>query len=71
MRVFGPVDPRAPGKPTDDADHPCEQKLKLTAVDADSLSLEGGRWFFTETACEGSRDPALAPGCVATAALAP
>jgi hypothetical protein len=56
LRVYGPVDPEAPTKPTDDKDWACEVTHRLTGVDDDSLQVEGGRWFFDDATCRKSSD---------------
>ena len=68
LRVFGPVDPSSPSKPTHSREWPCETTLHLTGIDDDAITVgEGkGRWFFTQAACEHA--PEALPGvdgCVA------
>jgi len=63
IRVFGPQ--TASSKPTDSTSWECNQNLKMTGVDARGISLEAGRWYFTEDACNaGDAAEALVPGCV-------
>jgi len=63
IRVYGPQ--TASSKPTDTATWECNQNLKMTGVDARGISLEAGRWYFNEQACNaGDATEALIPGCV-------
>lgn len=63
IRVYGPQ--TASSKPTDTSSWECNQNLKMTGVDARGISLEAGRWYFTEDACNASdAAEALVPGCV-------
>jgi hypothetical protein len=72
IRVFGPVDPAAQGKPTDARSWPCDETFHLTGVDSTSVQLDGGRWFYTEAACQRTRDEMRGSGCFAArAASAP
>jgi hypothetical protein len=72
IRVFGPIDPAAPTKPTDSRTFPCDETLHLTGVDSSSIQLDAGRWFYGEAACQRTRDEARAAGCFgARAANAP
>jgi hypothetical protein len=68
IRVFGPVDPGS--KPTDTRTWSCDETLHLTGVDATSVQLDGGRWFFGEAQCKRTRDEARAAGCFAARAAA-
>ena len=63
IRVFGPVDPASPTKPTDSRTWPCDETFHLTGVDASSIQLDGGRWFFTEAVCLRTRDEIHGAGC--------
>lgn len=64
LRVFGPVDPGAASKPTDEREWPCEETHRLVDIDEDSLRVEKGRWFFSEAACRAApQDAAPAPLC--------
>jgi hypothetical protein len=65
IRVFGPVPPGAASKPTDEREWPCDQNLKLTTVDAESLEFEHGRWFFNEAGCKAAPPSAAVEGCIA------
>lgn len=64
LRVFGPIGP-GPSKPTDEREWPCDHNLKLTSVDADSVELEQGRWFFSEAACRTAPSSAVVNACYA------
>jgi hypothetical protein len=64
VRLFGPLDPDSPSKPTDSRKWACDETLRLTGVDASSLQVEGGRWFFSEAACNRTRDEFRPPGCL-------
>lgn len=65
IRVFGPIPPGAATKPTDEREWPCDQNLKLTTVDAESLEFEHGRWFFNEASCKAAPPSAAVEGCIA------
>lgn len=65
LRVFGPLQPGAASKPTDEREWPCDQNLKLTAVSGESLDFERGRWFFSEAACKTAPASAAMEGCLA------
>jgi hypothetical protein len=66
IRLFGPVS--EPGsKPTDEREWACQEKLRLIGVEARSVELEGGRWFFDEEACRLAPAPPLrSTGCFTT-----
>lgn len=63
IRLYGPQ--IGGSKPTDQRAWECNQNLTMTGVDAQGITLEGGRWYFTESACN-SGDPgeSLPAGCV-------
>lgn len=65
IRIFGPV-PDDNSRPTDAGPWHCDVNLKMSAVDASSVHIEGGgRFYLNEAACGASPDPAaLLPGCV-------
>jgi hypothetical protein len=71
IRVFGPIDPAAPTKPTDSRTWPCDETLHLTGVDSSSIQLDAGRWFYGEAACRRTRDEVRAAGCFGTRAASP
>jgi len=56
IRVFGPLDPAAPSKPTDTRKWPCDETLHLTGIDASSIVSDAGRLFYSEAACSRTRD---------------
>jgi hypothetical protein len=58
VRVFGPVDPASPSKPTDSREWACEQTHHLTAMDDGHLQLDSGRWFLDDAACRKDTDDA-------------
>lgn len=63
IRVYGPQTESS--KPTDEKAWECNQNLKMTGVDAHGVTLEAGRWYFTETACNaGNVTDSVVPGCV-------
>lgn len=69
IRVYGPV-PSPESKPTDRERWACEVDYEMKAVDASSVRLTGGSWFFSYEACQ--RAPAraaLASSCVVEHAL--
>jgi hypothetical protein len=66
ISVFGPVTADPPSKPTDEREWACRQNFKLVGIDADSVALEGGRWFFTEAACHAAGETATTGGCTTT-----
>jgi hypothetical protein len=71
IRLYGPV-PGDGSKPTDDRAWACSQDFKMKGVDAASIELETGRWFFEPSACEhAEQQDAEFPGCVASLAGAP
>lgn len=71
IRLFGPVtDPAS--KPTDERTWFCDQDFRMRGIDAQSIQLESGRWYFDQNACEAARDDEAAfPGCVAALAGGP
>lgn len=63
IRVYGPQLQNS--KPTDEKPWECNQNLKMTGVDASGITLEAGRWYFTESACNAANaSEGLVPGCV-------
>lgn len=63
IRMYGPGHEQS--KPTDEHSWPCEQTLRMVSVDESSISLESGRWFFSESAClKAPAAGALVPGCI-------
>jgi hypothetical protein len=65
IRLFGPLT-SATSKPTDEGDWACDQNVRMRQVDAESIHLERGRWFFTESACrQAPRAQSEVSGCVA------
>ena len=63
IRVYGPQTESS--KPTDEKGWECNQNLKMTDVDAQGITLETGRWYFTEAACNAAdAAQSLVPGCV-------
>jgi hypothetical protein len=72
LRVFGPVDPASPSKPTDSRSWACDETLHLTGVDSNSIQLDAGRWFYGEAACQRTREEPRTAGCFSSrAATAP
>jgi hypothetical protein len=71
IRLYGPVsDPSS--KPTDERTWACNQDFRMRGIDAQSIELETGRWFFSEAACQKSSDAEAAfPGCIAALAGGP
>ena len=71
IRLYGPA--LADGsKPTDDHTWACSQEFKMKGVDATSIELEQGRWFFEPSACErAGEQEAEFPGCIAALAGPP
>ena len=68
IRLYGPVSADG-SKPTDDRSWACSQEFKMKAVDAASIELEKGRWFFDPSACERAEEQeAEFPGCIASLA---
>lgn len=63
IRVFGPVDPSEPSKPTDSRKWVCDETFHLTGVDASSIQTDAGRWFFSEAACMRTRDELHGAAC--------
>lgn len=68
IRLYGPVSAEG-SKPTDDRAWACSQEFKMKGVDAGSIELEKGRWFFEPGACERAQEQdAEFPGCIASLA---
>lgn len=71
IRLYGPV-PDGTSRPTDERSWSCDQDFRMRAVDAQSIVLETGRWFFDEEACEQANvEQATFPGCVMALAGGP
>jgi len=71
IRVYGPL-PNDTSKPTDERTWSCDQEFRMRGVDAQSIQLETGRWYFEPEACEkASNDQATFPGCVMALAGGP
>jgi hypothetical protein len=64
VSVFGPLDTTTASKPTDERSWSCRENYKLIGIDGDSLTIEGGRWFFNEASCRAAAPVAALPGCV-------
>ena len=63
--VFGPVPADGSTKPTDQREWPCRVNYKLTGIEPEFVSLESGRWFFTEPACRLAGTDSVVKGCLA------
>jgi hypothetical protein len=63
LRVYGPVDPASPTKPTDHRDWACEETYKLTGIEDDAIDLSDSRWYFDEAACRRAKDQGRASLC--------
>lgn len=71
IRLYGPV-PDGTSQPTDERSWSCDQDFRMRGVDAQSIVLEAGRWFFDAEACEqASPEQAAFPGCVTALAGGP
>lgn len=71
IRLYGPV-PDGTSRPTDERTWSCDQDFRMRGVDAQSIVLETGRWFFDAEACEqASTEQATFPGCVTALAGGP
>jgi hypothetical protein len=70
VRLFGPL-PTKDSKPTDDHPWACDQDFKLRGIDAQSIELEKGRWFFERDSCEKASDDAAFTGCMSALAGGP
>jgi hypothetical protein len=71
IRLYGPVSGTS-SKPTDEQSWACNQEFRMRGIDAESITLEAGRWFFSEAACQrASEDEASFPGCIAALAGGP
>jgi hypothetical protein len=71
IRLFGPV-PSADSKPTDDRAWACDQEFVMRGIDASSIELEHGRWYFERDTCQKASDEQAAfPGCIAALAGGP
>ncbi|HTQ03969.1 MAG TPA: hypothetical protein VMI54_08930 [Polyangiaceae bacterium] len=66
ISVFGPVASDPPSKPTDEREWPCRQNFKLIGIDGDGVTLETGRWFFTDAACHAANETPATAGCTVT-----
>jgi hypothetical protein len=66
VRLFGPAAETPPSKPTDHGPWACDEQKRLVSVDASSIELEHGRWFFSPAACRDARaESDLLRGCSA------
>jgi hypothetical protein len=66
VRLFGPTQSNPPSKPTDHHEWACDQSQRLLSVDARSIELEHGRWFFSDAACRSAHaDNDTLTGCTA------
>jgi len=70
IRLFGPLQ-STDSKPTDDRVWACEQDFSMRGIDASSIELEHGRWFFDRDTCQRANDEASFPGCIAALAGGP
>lgn len=71
IRLYGPL-PSADSKPTDERTWACDQEFRMRGIDASSIELEHGRWFFDRDTCQAaSEDEAAFPGCIAALAGGP
>jgi hypothetical protein len=70
IRLYGPA-PDELSKPTDERDWQCNQEFVMRGIDAQSIELEKGRWFFNEEACRAAGDRGAFSGCIAELAGAP
>jgi hypothetical protein len=59
LDLFGPVEEAS--KPTDERQWPCRTRYRMTGIDAESIALETGRWFFTQSSCQKAPPEAIAP----------
>ncbi|HET9956847.1 MAG TPA: hypothetical protein VFQ61_20265 [Polyangiaceae bacterium] len=72
IRFYGPLQAGAASSPTDTRDWACNQNVRLSSVDARSIGLEGGRWFFDEEECRKSpAEGNLFTGCAGNAPSPP
>jgi len=71
LRVFGPL-PTPTSRPTDDGPWACNTDLKLSNADAGSIIVEGGgRFYFTQAACEAAAADAPFSNCAFDPSLTP
>jgi hypothetical protein len=70
IRLYGPL-PAADSKPTDEHGWACNQDFRMRGIDAESIELEAGRWFFERESCEKASDEAAFPGCIQALAGGP
>jgi hypothetical protein len=70
IRLFGPL-PSPESKPTDERVWACDQEFQMRGIDASSIELEHGRWFFDRDTCQQADDDASFPGCIAALAGGP
>ncbi len=64
IRLYGPA-PDELSKATDERDWQCNQEFVMRGIDAQSIELETGRWFFNEEACRAAGDRGAFSGCIA------
>jgi hypothetical protein len=69
LDLFGPVEEKS--KPTDEREWPCRSRYRMTGIDADSITLESGRWFFTQASCQKAPPEAVAPPSCGTPTAIP
>jgi hypothetical protein len=70
IRLYGPL-PSAESKPTDEHVWACDQDFRMRGIDAASIELEHGRWFFDLDTCQKAMEDAAFPGCIAALAGGP
>jgi hypothetical protein len=71
IRLFGPL-PSSDSKPTDERAWACDQDFVMRGIDATSIELEHGRWYFDRDNCQKASDEQAAfPGCIAALAGGP
>lgn len=71
ISVFGPVPADAPTKPTDQREWPCRVNYKMVGIEPEFVTLESGRFFFSESACRAAPPDTTLPGCFAELSAAP
>ena len=63
VRLFGPLSAEDKTLPTDRREWSCDHEQRLIGVDARSIQLEQGRWFFSEAACRAAPESDALTGC--------
>jgi hypothetical protein len=71
ISVFGPVPTDAPTKATDQREWPCRVNYKMVGIEPDFITLETGRFFFTESACRAAKAETTLSGCFAELSATP